>query len=88
MQRVGVGPLSAPGRSQVRDIAVQSLSVAGAPSVHAIVTGRSFADGQQTGMLVIADGDDLDASLLRQIANAEGYAHIDPIATIDFSIVA
>ena len=64
---------------------VQTLQVL--LSVHAIVTCRSFASGQQPGLFVVADGDDFDACLLREIADAKGYAHVDPIATIDFSLV-
>jgi len=64
---------------------VQALQVL--LSVQAVIASRSFVYRQQTGLFVVPDGDDFDAGLFRQIADAEGYAHIDPIATIDFSVV-
>jgi len=49
---------------------VQALQVLA--SIHTIVASRSLAYRQQTGPLVVADGDNCDAGTFRQVADSEG----------------
>ena len=57
-------------------------------TIHAIVAGCPLTFRQQAGLFVVADGDNFDTGTFCQIADSESCVLIDPITTIDFSVIA